>query len=370
MNLKNMLKVYNTYIHIPFCEKKCNYCDFTSFPSTSDMQDKYVDYLIKEINLYKDKYDISENQKTIYFGGGTPSLLSIENITKILEKFNFNSETEITIEVNPKTVNRENLIAYKKLGINRLSIGVQSFNEELLKILGRIHNRNEAIEIYNLARELGFKNISLDLMFSLPNQKIEDLEKDLEILFFLNPEHFSIYSLIWEEGTKFYRDLIQGKLKETENELEAEMFETIIKKAKERGYRHYEISNFSKLNYESKHNMNYWENNNYLGVGLAAAGYLENNRYKNFNLFKEYYKNLDENKLPSFENELLTEEEIEEYKYLVGFRMLDKEIIPKDKFKKICEKMYLEKYLSKTEKGYIITNKGLMYFNDFISNFI
>lgn len=365
-----MLKVYNTYIHIPFCEKKCNYCDFTSFPSTSDIQDKYVDYLIKEIALYKERYDVGEKQKTIYFGGGTPSLLSIRNIERILEKFNFNSDTEITIEINPKTVNSEKLIAYKNIGINRLSIGIQSFNEKFLRKLGRIHNRDEAIEIYRTAREVGFKNISLDLMFSLPEQKMKDLEKDLEILFLLNPEHFSIYSLIWEEGTKFYKDLMSGKLKENDNELEAEMFEIIIKEAKEKGYKHYEISNFSRLSYESKHNINYWENNNYLGLGLSAAGYLGNNRYKNFGTFKDYYKKIDESKFPSFENELLTEDEIEEYKYLIGFRMLDKEIIPKGKFVEICEKMYLEKYLSKTEKGYIITNKGLMYFNDFISNFI
>ena len=206
-----MLKIYNTYIHIPFCERKCNYCDFTSLKGTDSQIEKYVNYLLKEIEIYSRKYDLTKKQDTIYFGGGTPSLLPIDSLEKILSKFSYDKNTEITIEVNPKTVDTNKLKEYRKLGINRLSIGIQIFNNDNLKVLGRIHNSEEAIEVYNLARECGFNNISLDVMFSLPNQTLSMLQDDLEKLVNLNPNHISIYSLIWEEGTKFFSDLKSGK---------------------------------------------------------------------------------------------------------------------------------------------------------------
>ena len=181
-----MLKIYNTYIHIPFCERKCNYCDFTSLKGTDNQIEKYVNYLLKEIDIYSKDYDLSEKQDTIYFGGGTPSLLPIDSLKIILSRFFYDENTEITIEVNPKTVNINKLKEYRNLGINRLSIGIQTFNDENLKVLGRIHNSEEAIEVYNMAREVGFKNISLDVMFSLPNQTLEMLKVDLEKLIFLN----------------------------------------------------------------------------------------------------------------------------------------------------------------------------------------
>lgn len=370
MNSKDMLKVYNTYIHIPFCEKKCNYCDFTSFKISEDSSKKYINYLLKEIELYKKKYDLGQIQDSIYFGGGTPSLLSVEDLKKILDKFYYDEKTEITIEVNPKTVDKNKLKAYKELGINRLSIGVQSFNEKFLQLLGRIHNSEEAIRVYEEAREVGFKNISLDLMFSLPNQSLKNLENDLEQLFKLKPEHFSIYSLIWEEGTNFYRDLLAGKLKETENELEAQMYELIIEKAKENEYDHYEISNFSKKNFKSRHNTIYWENKNYLGLGLAAAGYIGNRRYKNTKNFLEYYKIIEKNKFPLAEEEILSPEEIKQYEYLLNFRILNKKIKPRSEDLEKFEKMVLEGYLQKVDNSYIMTKKGLMLFNDFISNFV
>ena len=174
-----MLEIYNTYIHIPFCERKCNYCDFTSLKGTDSQIEKYINYLLKEIYIYSQKYDLSQKQDTIYFGGGTPSLLPINSLKKILSKFSYDKNTEITIEVNPKTVNSNKLKEYKKLGINRLSIGIQTFNDDNLKVLGRIHSSQEAIEVYNLAKECGFDNISLDIMFSLPNQTLSMLQDDL-----------------------------------------------------------------------------------------------------------------------------------------------------------------------------------------------
>lgn len=365
-----MLKVYNTYIHIPFCEKKCNYCDFISFSFSQKANDKYVDYLLKEIELYKKYHDLTVKQDTIYFGGGTPSLLSIQDLKRILSKFFYDENTEITIEINPKTIDKEKLLEYQKIGINRLSIGIQSFNDKILKTLGRIHNSSEAIKIYTDAREVGFENISLDLMFSLPNQSFDDLKQDLERLFTLTPEHFSIYSLIWEEGTKFYRDLKAGKLKETDNELEAQMYEFIIEEAKKNFYEHYEISNFSKKGFQSRHNTVYWENKNYLGIGLSAAGYLGNVRYKNFVDFAKYYEYLDKDNLPILEKEILTNGDIEEYKYLLGFRMLDKKMYATDKNIDKFEEMLSLGYIEKKEEAFMLTRKGLMFFNDFISNFI
>ena len=365
-----MLKIYNTYIHIPFCERKCNYCDFTSLKGTDNQIEKYVNYLLKEIDIYSKDYDLSEKQDTIYFGGGTPSLLPIDSLKIILSRFFYDENTEITIEVNPKTVDIYKLKEYKNLGVNRLSIGIQTFNDENLKVLGRIHNSEEAIEVYNMAREVGFKNISLDIMFSLPNQTLEMLKIDLEKLILLNPEHISIYSLIWEEGTKFFRDLKAGKLKETDNELEATMYEYIIDYLKSKGYGHYEISNFSKKDFEARHNSIYWENKNYLGLGLSAAGYLGNLRYKNFFHLKDYYDKLDKNVLPVDEKEVLTEAEIEQYRYLVGFRLLNNPLIPSKEYLEKCEILEKEAYLVKKENGYILSSKGLMLFNDFIENFI
>lgn len=371
-----MLKIYNTYIHVPFCEKKCNYCDFTSFNLVSSNSEnnikQYISYLKKEIELYKEEVDLTQKQKTIYFGGGTPSILRAEEIYEILKCFNYDTQTEITLEVNPKTVDRKKLEALKKIGINRLSIGIQTFSDKSLKVLGRIHSSQEAINTYNLAREVGFNNISLDLMFSLPKQKQEDLEEDLEKLFALNPEHFSIYSLIWEEGTNFFKKLKAGELKEIDNEVEAKMYEYIIEKAKENSYEHYEISNFSKRNFESRHNINYWQNKNYLGLGLSSSGYLKNLRYKNYTSLKKYYKNLDLRLLPvdGEEKEYLNEEEIEEYRYLVGFRMLNKRLKPKGKYIEICEDLFRKGYLEKIDDSFKTSEKGLMLFNDFISYFI
>ena len=286
------------------------------------------------------------------------------------KKFSYDENTEITIEVNPKTVDIHKLKEYRNLGVNRLSIGIQTFNNDNLKVLGRIHNSEEAIEVYNMAREVGFKNISLDIMFSLPNQTLEMLKIDLEKLILLNPEHISIYSLIWEEGTKFFRDLKAGKLKETDNELEATMYEYIIDYLKSKGYGHYEISNFSKKDFEARHNSIYWENKNYLGLGLSAAGYLGNLRYKNFFHLKDYYDKLDKNILPVDEREELTEDDIEQYRYLVGFRLLNNPLIPSKEYLEKCEILEKEAYLVKKENGYILSSKGLMLFNDFIANFI
>ena len=208
------------YIHIPFCDKKCEYCDFCTFVRMEKEYKKYTDYLIKEIRMYpKIKYD------TIYFGGGTPSLLPVAMISEILDKLDWSENAEITLELNPTDVTFEKLKKLNKIGINRLSIGIQSFQDHVLKFIGRQHSSEDAINVYKMARKAGFSNITVDLMFGIPNQSLEDLQRDLDILWELKPENVSIYSLIWEEGTVFWSKLQKGILSEIDQDLEAEMYE-------------------------------------------------------------------------------------------------------------------------------------------------
>ena len=359
------------YIHIPFCVKKCGYCDFLSFQSTEPQREEYINKIIDEIRLYpKVKYD------TIYFGGGTPSLLEPYQVKKILKELDFDETTEITLEVNPKTVDKEKLEQLKEVGINRLSIGIQSFNENFLKKLGRIHSKDEGINTYNLAREIGFKNISIDLMFSLPEQKIEDLKEDLKMIFKLNPEHFSIYSLIWEEGTPFYEKLLSGEYHETDNDIEADMYKLIIDSSKKNGYHHYEISNFCKEGKESRHNTKYWRNGEYIGVGLGASGYIDSVRYKNTSDFKEYFKFLEEKRFPKMEEEKVDEILKEEYRHILGLRLLEEGISQSNegryqkKYESLKKNGYMTEKKIKNEDRYILTEKGLFLANEVFEEFI
>ena len=271
------------YIHIPFCEKKCNYCSFCSH-SLLKYQDEYVVSLIKEIKfLYKNEY-----LKTIYFGGGTPSLISLENIEKILSCLNFDSKTQITLEVNPNTVSKENLIAYKNLGVNRLSVGIQTFDDNILKEIGRLHSSKSAIETIKNAKELGFENVSIDLMYGLPNQNLAHWEKTLDKALKLDIEHISLYGLKIEEGTYFYKFPPKNIANSDEQAL---MYEMAIEKLQNH-FLHYEVSNFAKSEkHYSIHNLAYWNCENYYGFGLSASGYLLNKRYTNTFNFSEYLKN-------------------------------------------------------------------------------
>ncbi|MGL5355268.1 MAG: radical SAM family heme chaperone HemW [Cetobacterium sp.] len=353
------------YIHIPFCLNKCNYCDFLSFKSTVEEREKYVDSLIKEIKMYP-KFPL----ETVYFGGGTPSLLTPEQVNRILSNLDLKEGAEITLEVNPKTVNFEKFKLFKAAGINRVSIGIQTFNDEKLKLLGRLHSSSEGEEAFFLARKAGFDNISLDLMFSLPNQTLEDLKSDLKHLFLLKPEHFSIYSLIWEEGTNFFEKLEAGIYKETDNDLEASMYETIIKSAHNHGYVHYEISNFSLPEKRAIHNTKYWKNEEYLGIGIGASGYFENIRYKNILNFPEYYGKILNGMKPILEEEFVNNDEKEVYEYILGLRIIPDGIIPRGKYIEICDKLVDNDFLIKIDSKYILSQKGVLMANDVFDKFI
>ena len=297
------------YVHIPFCKRKCSYCDFKSFSNIDEInQKKYVDALIKEIQNSQNtnKYIVT----TIYIGGGTPSFINETYIKDILQaiykKWEIKNDVEITIEVNPGTITKEKLEAYKNMGINRLSIGLQSTNNYLLNKIGRIHSYEEFIENYILARKIGFENINIDLMLALPEQNMEDLMQSVKKVINLNPEHISIYSLILEENTELWKKVKNKEENLVEDDLEREMYWKSKKAFEDAGYIHYEISNYAKPGFESKHNKNCWSQKQYLGFGIAAHSYLNGKRFYNVEDLNKYITNIEKNE---FKNNIIIEEE-------------------------------------------------------------
>ena len=285
---------FGIYIHIPFCKKKCKYCDFISFSCYAEKENEYVDSLLKEIENYE---SIEKEVSTIYIGGGTPSIIDSKNIIKILEKirlkFNVKSDAEITIEINPGTITKEKLEDYKSAGINRLSIGLQSTNNDILNLIGRIHTYEEFEKNYNLAKEVGFTNINVDLMLALPNQSMDILIDSLLKVINLNPNHISLYSLILEEGTELEKMIESGEYKLCDEDLERKMYHKTKSVLEKNGYVHYEISNFAKKGYESKHNLSCWNQEEYIGFGLAAHSYYNKKRFSNIESIEEYISNIN-----------------------------------------------------------------------------
>ena len=286
-------KELGIYIHIPFCKQKCYYCDFVSFSNKEGYIEKYVETVKREI----DSYDLSNyNITTIYIGGGTPSRIPSEKIQEILEiikqEISANQtkweDIEITIELNPGTVDEEKIKKYKEIGINRLSIGLQSTNNKLLKEIGRIHTFEDFKNTYNLVKKVGFENINVDLMIGLPNQTISDVKDSLNEIIKFNPTHVSVYSLIVEENTKMEQLINNKELQLPDEELERQMYWYVKNTLELNGYNHYEISNFAKKGKESKHNLNCWEQKEYIGFGIAAYSYLNSVRYGNTSDIEKY----------------------------------------------------------------------------------
>ena len=278
------------YIHIPFCVRKCNYCDFLSFPETDDMIDAYCRALIEEIKQTGERVR-GESVRSVFVGGGTPSILMPEQITEIFlqirKSFLLEADAEITIESNPGTLDEEKLQCYQEIGINRLSIGLQSTDDNCLKRLGRIHNFREFEKNYDQARKVGFTNINIDLMSGLPGQSLSQYEETLRRVTDLNPEHISSYSLIIEEGTLFYEsEEIVRQL--PDEETERKMYEQTRDILNAKGYDRYEISNYARKGKECIHNLGYWEQVPYLGVGLGASSYYNKARFSNERNLKKY----------------------------------------------------------------------------------
>ena len=299
------MKEIGIYVHIPFCSSKCFYCDFNSFANKGGYIEKYVKCLQKEIKNVGDRVRLNSNgnyaelpiAKTLYIGGGTPSFIDAKYIEQIMDtiqtNFEIDKNIEATIEVNPGTVTLEKLQKYREIGINRLSIGLQTSNDDLLKLIGRIHNLEQFLQTVNLAKLAGFSNINVDMMIGLPNQTIYDVEDTLNKLIKLDVTHISVYSLIVEEGTKIEKLLNDGTLKLPDEEIERYMYWFAKRKLEENGYIHYEISNFAKIPYRSKHNLDCWNQKEYIGFGVSASSYEEGVRYRNKDEIEEYIKNIE-----------------------------------------------------------------------------
>lgn len=314
------------YIHIPFCMSKCHYCDFTSFICNKDTMDKYVENLIREINLYKDKlghYSI----RTIFIGGGTPSSIDPKYIEKILkliyENFNIDNLQEVSIEANPGTLDSYKASTYRKSGINRISLGIQTLNDKLLKNIGRIHSSQDFYKSLKILRNEGFNNINADLMFSLPGQTMEDLEYTLSEIIRMDIEHISMYSLILEEDTPLAKLYDKGVYKPIDEDLDRAMYHNAIEILKKSGYKHYEISNLTKENYQCKHNLAYWKTHPYLGLGLGSHSNIFGKRFFNYSDFKSYGLALEKNNLPiEGEEDIDHLTSIVEY-MIMGLRLID-----------------------------------------------
>lgn len=290
-----MEKTLQLYIHIPFCVKKCAYCDFLSGPQNEDTIDRYAEALVREILAYKGTIEGRSKISTLFFGGGTPSILNPVQMKRIFralrEVFCIEDNAEITIEANPGTVTEEKLKTYRELGINRISFGLQSANNEELKLLGRVHTYEEFLDSYSMARSCGFENINVDLISAIPKQTLQSWEETLNKVVVLQPEHISAYSLIVEEGTPFAEVYGEGKAKEAElpsEEEERRIYQRTEEILSRAGYHRYEISNYAKAGKECKHNLGYWERKDYLGLGLGAASLMDNVRYKNMDDLNQY----------------------------------------------------------------------------------
>ncbi len=290
------------YIHIPFCKSKCSYCDFNSYANKEELVDNYFDALEKEIKAFS----LNESIKTIYIGGGTPSFVDAKYIVKVLNLLP--KAEEVTIEMNPGTVTKEKLLAYQNAGVNRISMGLQAMQNAILKEIGRIHTKEEFEEAFALCRACGFHNINVDLMHGLPNQTRKDFQDSLEYLVHLNPEHISCYSLI-------LHDTIFQNLPSEEEE--RSMYYDAKEMLKQNGFVHYEISNFAKTGKESKHNLVYWNQEEYRGFGAGASSYIDGKRFTNVSSLEQYIQKIQEG-IPTYviEEEQDFESKIKEYMIL------------------------------------------------------
>lgn len=384
-----MLNELGIYIHIPFCKQKCYYCDFVSYSNKCSEVKEYIESLKKEI----EEFDFSNYKVTsIYIGGGTPSYIDsiyiVEILSELKEKLKCNliefKDIEITIEVNPGTVDTKKLNDYKKSGINRLSIGLQSTKNDILKKIGRIHTYQEFLEIYKLARETGFKNINIDLMIGIPGQKIGDLKNTLQDIIKLEPEHISVYSLIIEENTPIEKMLENGEIKLPDEDLERNMYWYVKNTLELNGYNHYEISNFAKFGKESRHNLNCWNQEEYIGFGVAAHSYLNGIRFSNTINVEEYIQHIENNRKEEniqIEESQSLEDKKNEF-MMLGFRKIQGVDIARFKEKFIDNPIFLyrENLNKLVEEGLVevdlnhikLTNKGIdlanLVFEEFVDD--
>lgn len=373
------------YIHIPFCKQKCNYCDFNSYAHKEDLVDEYLLALEKEILLCSTAHS-PKSINTIYIGGGTPSILAPKQMERLFISLENNfsyintNKLEFTLEANPGTITSEKLSVMKNYGVNRVSLGVQAFQNNILKNLGRIHSVEEVYKSIELLKKMNFDNVSIDLMSGLPYQNIKMLDESLEKFIELQIPHISVYNLIVEEGTKFYSLYENNELLLPSDDEDLEMYQLTRNKLTNAGYNQYEISNFAKKGYESKHNIIYWKNKEYYGFGAGAHGYLGNQRYENIQSIEDYIKKLNDNSLPVFNKYHVSIEEKKENMLMLGLRMLkgvkftdyEKEFNESllENYSKQIEKLLKLDLININNKSIKLSEKGLIYGNEVFMEFI
>ncbi|WP_138159297.1 radical SAM family heme chaperone HemW [Peptoniphilus catoniae] len=363
-------KDLSLYFHIPFCQSRCYYCDFCSSVLNEDLADKYFHALYKEIDLYgsfiKDK-----EIESIFIGGGTPSCVKKEYIEEILKRVKVYNDLkntgEITIEINPNSLTKDKLLSYKAAGVNRFSLGAQSFNDRLLSLIGRIHKKDDILKAVDLFERCKIKNFSLDLMSALPYQKLSDVKECIDYIKDIKPKHISYYSLILEKGTPLYNN--RDKYLFPDETEDRNMYHYIVNELEHLGLKQYEISNFALPGYESRHNLRYWKLKNYLGLGLSAYSNIENFRFNNSYSFKTYIENLNNQESAVDEVEALSKEDrINEY-IIMTLRINDGLNIKdfnkafnldfESEYKKEIEKNINAKLIESSKEGIRLTKKGL-----------
>lgn len=359
------MKEVALYIHIPFCKQKCFYCDFPSYARKDDLMSDYIEALLIELKEKIKGYKV----RSLFIGGGTPSYLNEENLRKlmkVIKNINFVENAEKTIECNPGTVSEEKFNIMKDGGINRLSFGLQTTKNNLLKGIGRIHTFEAFKDNYNLARSVGFNNINIDMMFGLPNQSVKDWTESLEEVAKLNPEHISAYSLIIEEGTPFYKLYNEDKLKLPSEEEEREMYKKCKDILIENGYHQYEISNYAKEGKECLHNEVYWMCDEYIGVGASSSSYIDGKRIKNIDDLREYIKRIGIGESIVDEEIINTKnDDIEEFMFM-GLRMncgIEEEEF-KRRFHTNVDDIYKDVIEGNINKGLLERKRGRIYLTD------
>lgn len=372
----------SAYVHIPFCEHICYYCDFNKVFLEGQPVDEYIEALLKEARLSLIKNPV-KNMETLYVGGGTPTSLNASQLDRLLsglrEILPYN-EGEFTVEANPGDLSGEKLDVMKNYGVNRLSMGVQTFDDRLLKKIGRKHTAKDVYDTVRLLEEKDFSNVTIDLIYALPGQSLESFRDTVERALALDLPHYALYSLILENQTMFMNWVRRGKMQLPEQELEAQMYAETIKAMEKAGRMQYEISNFAKPGFESQHNLVYWNNQNYFGLGAGASGYLENRRYKNRGPIQHYMKALTDNQLPILEEERLSQKEQIEEEMFLGLRKIsgvDKTVFESrfdqkltDVYGDVIEKLKQQKLIAETDSRVRLTKTGLFRGNDVFEKFL
>lgn len=372
------------YVHIPFCRSKCHYCDFTSYPGINEEEvTLYIKALLKETDIYRAGLP-DLKIKTLYIGGGTPTCLTGGQLYVMLgslyERLGIVKGTEVTVEGNPGTLDGHKLRIIKDSGCTRLSLGVQSFNQRELKMLGRIHSVNEVYDTVKNARAAGFDNLNIDLMYGLPEQEQKDWTDNLNKALELAPDHVSLYQLNYEEGTPFYSLLQQGIYQQFDQEKALNMYETAIETLIKSGYLHYEISNFSLPGKECKHNKIYWSNQEYLGLGAGASGYVAGIRYTNYKGLTEYGRVVREGEKPIESTEIITEDLCLREAVFLGLRLIEGinksefflryGVRLEDKYGETINKLSKKGLLQDTATHLALTRQGLYLANQVFIEFL